>query len=73
MKGLKFHMLRDPDATVRICALKTIEVNTDTVKGMFTATRDECNSIRKSGALSFLVCGKISPITNCFYFLLSLL
>lgn len=48
MKGLKFHMLRDPDATVRICALKTIEVNTDTVKGMFTATRDECNSIRKS-------------------------
>lgn len=54
MKALKFHMLRDPDATVRICALKTVEVNTETVKALFNATRDECNSIRKTGLMSYI-------------------
>lgn len=55
LKALKFHILRDPDSSVRICALKTIEVNSESVKGIYNSTRDECISIRKTGKIKFSV------------------
>jgi len=51
LRTLKFHLLRDPDATVRLCALKTMEINLDSLKSLFIATRDTNTTIRKTGLL----------------------
>ena len=53
LRTLKFHLLQDPDPTVRLCALKTIEVNSDSLKSLFLATRDANIAIRKTGNEDF--------------------
>lgn len=54
LKTLKFHLLKDPDSTVRLCALKTIEVNSDSLNCLFNATRDANIVIRRTGIYIFL-------------------
>ena len=55
LKTLQFHLLRDPDSTVRLCALKTIEVNSESLKCLFKATRDVNYVIRKTGNYLFTI------------------
>lgn len=46
---LLFHLFCDPDYHARFCALKVIDVNQDTLNGIFKATRD-CNAIVRKEA-----------------------
>ena len=50
-KTLCFSMVADPNSLVRICALKAIDVNNNTLKYILRSTRSPNSIVRKTGML----------------------
>lgn len=51
LKTLKFHLAYDPDFTVRTCALKTIEVTSNSLNNIFEAIFDPVLSVQRTGKI----------------------
>ena len=49
--ALNFLMIADPDPLVRLCALKVIEVNENTLENILRSTRSQDVLLRKAGML----------------------
>lgn len=62
LKALNFHIVYDPDLSVRTCALKTLEVTSESLKQILKATKDINKIVRKT-ALS-----KIAERCEIFHF-----